>query len=348
MKAIQNTLGRTLARNWHIALGVVGAATISLVTVVGEAGVETAIGSDVSADELRALTIESWDRDYSGAGWGWQVLTDKDNTARGEYQNVAASLQAEREVKLIKGTPRDIKENQSYEPARILAVKFAFSFPGYNVVTIRPPRVDHYTVERPRPFLNELAIDGTAPARSCFDNADLSLSRNTQRPQVFDCVSGIEIPGVVKQVSVWVMGRGNEYDLEGWFEDWKGDTHVIKFGSIDFVGWRPLTIKVPNSIPQDIDSFPQIKTVVFRQFKIRSRPQTSLETVYVFFDELRVLTDIFEPHFDGAAFDFDKPDCERKNHLFNIIRKNARNPDFWPRLADCDAAPGPAAPFQNP
>ncbi len=346
MKSIQQILGETLRRQWPVATGAVLAAAVSLATVVGEAGVETAIGSDVTANELRALTIESWDRDYSGGGWGWQVLTDKDNTVRGgEYQNKAASLQAEREVKLISGTPRDIKENQNYDQARILAVKFAFSFPGYNTITIRPPRVDQYTVERPRPFLNELAFTGEYQARSCFQNPDLSESRGSQRPQVFDCVFGIEIPGVVKQVSVWVMGRGNEYELEGWFEDWKGDTHVIQFGSIDFVGWRPLTIKIPTSVPQDVDSFPQIKTVVFRQFKIRSEPQTSLETVYVFFDELRVLTDIFEAHFDGATIDFDKPDCERKNKLFAIIRKNARFPDHWPNLADCTKAPGPAAPI---
>lgn len=345
MKIIKNISGAAFRKYWPVATGSLLAALVGFGTIVGEAGVETAIGSDVSSSELRALTIESWDRDYSGGGWGWQVVTDKDNTVQGEYQNKAASLQAEREVKLIKGTPRDIKENQNYDQARILAVKFAFSFPGYNVVTIRPPRVDHYTVERPRPFLNELAFEGEYQARSCFQNAELSLSRNSQRPQVYDCVYGIEIPGIVKQVSVWVMGRGNEYDLEGWFEDWKGDTHVIKFGSIDFVGWRPLTIKIPNSVPQDVDSFPQIKTVVFRQFKIRARPQTSLETVYVFFDELRVLTDIFEAHFDGAAIDFDKPDCERKNHLFNIIRKNARFPDQWPQLANCDEAPGPAAPI---
>ncbi|MBE7439941.1 MAG: endoflagellar filament sheath protein [Spirochaetales bacterium] len=338
-----------------LALGVALAATLGYGSTIGHAKVETAIGSDVTANELRALTIESWDTDYSRGGYGWEVITNEDNTPRGaKYEFLAASQKAEREVKLIKGTPRDIKENQNYDKAKILAVRFSFSFPGYNVVSIRPPTkdvndqiVDHYTIERPRPYLNEIAFSGEYRARSCFQNPENSFSRLSNRPVVVDCVTGIEIPGVVKQVSVWVMGRGNEYTLEGWFEDWKGDSHILQFGSVDFVGWRPLTAKIPTTVPQDVDSYPQIKTVVFKQFKLRAKPETSLEPVYIFFDELRVLTDIFEVHFDGAAIDFDKPDCNRKNRLFDIIRKNARFPDHWPVLADCSVAPGPAAPLNE-
>ncbi|MCB1322387.1 MAG: endoflagellar filament sheath protein, partial [Leptospiraceae bacterium] len=231
-----------------------------------------------------------------------------------------------------------------YEQAYILGVKFAFTFPGWNVVTIRPPRVDHYMVERPRPHLNEIALaDSTTQRnRSCFQDASLSQYTNSNRPVYIDCVNGIDMPGEVKAISVWVMGRGNEYELEGWIEDWRGDTHILKFGSIDFIGWRPLTVQVPSFVPQDISSFPQIKTLVFRQFKIRSRPETSLEPVYVFFDELRVLTDVFEVHFDGASIDFDAADCERKNRLYRLIKDNARYPDRWPELTNCSESPKPA------
>ncbi|MCB1315072.1 MAG: endoflagellar filament sheath protein [Leptospiraceae bacterium] len=312
-------------------------------TEVARAEVSTAIGNDVSGSELRAITIESWDVDYTGSGYGWQVLTDKEK-ANPQYEFNFANNMMEREVKLIKGTPRDIKYNQNYEQAYILGVKFAFTFPGWNVVTIRPPRVDHYMVERPRPHLNEIALaDSTTQRnRSCFQDASLSQYTNSNRPVYIDCVNGIDMPGEVKAISVWVMGRGNEYELEGWIEDWRGDTHILKFGSIDFIGWRPLTVQVPSFVPQDISSFPQIKTLVFRQFKIRSRPETSLEPVYVFFDELRVLTDVFEVHFDGASIDFDAADCERKNRLYRLIKDNARYPDRWPELTNCSESPKPA------
>ncbi|MBL8018050.1 MAG: endoflagellar filament sheath protein [Leptospirales bacterium] len=330
-----------------VALGTVAAIGLGLATGYARADVKTAVGSDVSSKELRSITVESWDRDYSKGGYGWEVSTDKDTTSKdGVYQPVAATLQAEREVKLIKGTPQDVRENLNYAEARVLGVKFGFTFPGNNVVSIRPPHVDQYVVERPRPFLSEYAVTGDYKSRSCYKDPALS-SIASGRALVIDCLYGIELPGEVHQVSVWVMGRGNEYDLEGWFEDWKGATHIIKFGSINFVGWRPLSITIPKSIPQDVNSYPAIKTLVFKQFKIRSRTDTSLETVYVFFDELRVLTDIFEVHFDGAQLDFDKGDCERKNHLLKLIRDNARNPQAYSQLVDCTKSPGPAAPFQN-
>ncbi|MCS7204222.1 MAG: flagellar filament outer layer protein FlaA [Leptospiraceae bacterium] len=318
---------------------------ISILLIDGvRAGVETAIGSDVSASEVRAVTVESWDRDFSGGGYGWEVHTDKDTKTRGPYQPIASNLQAEREVKLIRGTPADIRYNIDREDVRILGVKFAFTFPGYNVVTIRPPAVDQYIVERPRPYLNELALVETYKARSCYQNPALSTVFRTQRAQMIDCVVGIELPGEVQKISVWVLGRGNEYTLEGWIEDWRGDTHILKFGSLDFVGWRPLTVNIPRNIPQSVESYPQIKTLVFKQFKVRSTPETSLETVYLFFDELRILTNIFEPYFDGAQIDFDKADCETKNRLIRILRQHARNPEIY-ELRDCSKAPGPAQPL---
>ncbi len=338
---------KTMKKWSPVLAGTVLGLAAALAAGRGNAATETAIGSDVSASEQRALTIESWDVDHSAGGYGWEVVTNRDPNPKGPYEAFQSNLQAEREVKLMNGSPRDVKEAQGDQNAKILAVKFAFSFPGDNVVSIRPPRVDHYMLERSRPFLNELATQANYRKKSCFKNAPETGSRTSARAQAIDCVYGVEMPGKVTSVSVWVLGRGNEYDLEGWFEDWKGETHILKFGSLDFVGWRPMSVKIPMNVPQSVDSFPQVKTMIFKQFKIRARTNTSLETVYVFFDELRILTDIFEVHFDGASIDFDKDDCERKGHLLEAIKKNARNPAAFGDVADCSKAAGPAQPGKD-
>ncbi|MBI3395708.1 MAG: endoflagellar filament sheath protein [Spirochaetia bacterium] len=333
----------SLIRWSPLAAGALLAAGVSFAAIKSDAVTKTAVGNDVSGRELRALTIESFDTDYSGGGYGWEVVTDKDVNPNGPYEAYASSLQAEREVKLIPGSPRDIKEVQGDANAKVLAVKFAFSFPGNNVISIRPPKVDHYMLERPRPYLNDQAATANYRPRSCFKAAPETNARTSARAQAVDCVLGVEMPGKVHEISIWVMGRGNDYDLEGWIEDWKGETHILKFGSVDFVGWRPLSVKIPLDIPQSVDSFPQVKTMIFKQFKIRSKAHTSLETVYIFMDELRILTDVFEVHFDGAQIDFDRNDCERKEHLLEVMRKNARNPALFGEKADCSKSPGPAA-----
>jgi hypothetical protein len=289
---------------------VVTALTLTGYAFAQKKGVKTSNGNDLSVSELKAITIETWDKTE------WEVFTDKDSEIPDTYgkkpykKDLKASSQAMREVKLVKGYPRDEKSidlSTEKETAQVLAVKFFFTFPGNNEVTVRPPRTEQFLVKRPRQFINDNAFSSEEAKK---DPSVRDVNNVNLQP-----VYGIELPGVTKAISVWVLGRGNDYTLEGWIEDYKGETHILKFGSVNFVGWRPLTAVVPPTIPQFVEAFPATKTLVFKQFKIRSTPKTGGEVTFLFFDQLKVLTDAFDVHFDGASIDFDDEDCKEKQRV---------------------------------
>jgi hypothetical protein len=308
------------------------AASLALISVMGFAfadkkHVKTSNGSDLSTSEYRAITLENWDET------AWEVFTDKDginyttypSSEGGEKYNpeLPPTAQAMRAVKLLDGAysfPRDVKylDNQTAkDKLKVLGIKYQFTYPGNNEVTIRPPREDKYKLVRYRDFILENDVD-RAEAKKTPDQRDPKATPNTFN------IYGLEFPGVGKALSVWVCARGAEYDLEGWIEDYKGDTHILKFGSLNFVGWKPMTAKIPASIPQSRATYPATRTAVFKQFKIRSNPKSTGDPVILFFDELRLLTDTFEVHFDGANLDFDKNDCENKNKIEKALNDPTR------------------------
>lgn len=191
------------------------------------------------------------------------------------------------EINLVEGKPQNLSYDEGNKKS--MGVRYQFVYPGNNTIVLTPPADKQ--VERMTGQLD-----------------------NENKPKKVT-VPGIELPGKVKAISVWVLGRGNEYTLEGWIEDWRGDTHILKMGSLDFIGWRPLSAKIPENIPQDVYSYPQTKTLVFKKFVIRSTPKTSQEKVVLFFDSLKVLTDMYDVHFDGADMNFDEADKEEKARL---------------------------------
>jgi hypothetical protein len=281
---------------------------------------KSTIGVDVSIKEFRALTLVSWAESL------WEVYTDKDNinyttypsTPNAEKYNpdLPATAQAFRQGKLIAGGyPKDVKylDNKADKAnLKVLGVKFQFTYPGNNEVTIRPPREDKYKINRKRNYISENVVDRNE-AKQTPDKRDPKATPNS-----YD-IYGIEFPGHVRHISVWVCSRGQDYDLEGWVEDYMGNTHVIKFGHTDFVGWRPMSSQL-QSVPQSVNAYPSTRTAVFKQFKLRSNPRSGGDPVVLFFDELRVLTDTFENHFDGADLDFDKDDCDNKNRIEKALK----------------------------
>ena len=199
-------------------------------------------------------------------------------------------------TKIVNGFPRNLGNNAKNKNS--LGIRYSFVYPGHNSIILTPPKARN--VRKPTGQLDE-----------------------NNRPMYID-IPGIKLPGRVKGLSVWVLGRGNNTFLEAWVQDWKGDTHILKLGSTNFVGWKPLSVKVPGWIPQNVASFPQTRSLILKRFVIRSNPNAFPEEIVMFLDSLKVLTSVYDLYFDGADVYYDEKD-KQSNEILSKYSKQLLN-----------------------
>lgn len=231
----------------------------------------TNVPADYSEDELKALVVEDFEKQ---ADWVPETIPKKNADAK---KNPVPSL----ELKYVDSGPSDLipekwsADKKGMEKSRCLGLHFRFKYPGYNSVHLLPPP----------------EVQWDEPTKQVLTH-DPRTGTNIQE-------RAIQLPGRTRGVSLWVHGRGNDYTMECWLKDYKGDVHILKMGSINFVGWRPVRVAVPANIPQEIQSYPQTRVTKIVRFVIRANPNAGTEDIYLFFDQLKVLTDVFEVNFDG-------------------------------------------------
>lgn len=264
--------------------------------IKGYSRIVTNVPADVSGEETRAIAIEDFENSKIAANVeedGWfvtsnpKVYTKAKDEETLKKKNPVLSL----ELKYIDGGPNDMKVEDTYsitglgkEKKKILGLKFRFRYPGPNVVSIEAPK--------------EVDWKDRTPVMT-YDQA---LRADVQE-------RGLQLPGRAKAVSLWVHGRGFSYSMELWIKDFKGDVHILEPQSINFVGWRPMTFEIPQNIPQSTDTYPvtrvsKLVKVVIREVTSVSGEHTRTSSrnasdIYVFFDQIKVLTDTYEVYFDG-------------------------------------------------
>ncbi|MCX7633844.1 MAG: flagellar filament outer layer protein FlaA [Turneriella sp.] len=252
--------------------------------------IKTLNGDDVDAQELRSIQVEG----FESESWTAIVTPGDPEAIPAVVDDKGVPMQGEKwnspEFKIVGDANKPCRpQNLAFDETnkRCQGLRFKFIYPGNNVVVLLPP-----------------------PSKKVYRVLD-ELDHNN-KPKIQE-IPGIKLPGKVRALSLWVLGRGNDYTLEAWVQDWKGSTHILKFGSVNFVGWRPLVAKVPENVPQDIDTYPQTKNLVLTKLVLRSRPTANTEKVVIFFDSIKVLTDMYDVHFDGADVDFDEMDRKEKH-----------------------------------
>ncbi len=155
-----------------------------------------------------------------------------------------------------------------------LGVKTGFTSKGYNFIEILPP----------------------VYKTSLYPNLQVLFPANLPNPgnERF-----IPIPGRCKSIDIWVAGRNYRYTLEIWLKDYDGFVYALDMGKIDFAGWRNLSKKIPNYIPQDEKYIPKEKPLKIIKLVLRADPDERADKLYVYFDHLKVITDVAIQRYDG-------------------------------------------------
>ena len=118
-----------------------------------------------------------------------------------------------------------------------------------------------------------------------FRRGDSYFSVHPQNP--------IPIEGIVKTVSVWVVGRNYNHTLKLMFNDYRGNAQELSFGTLNFIGWKKLTVAIPPSILQTEFHYTYRSGIEITGLKVEFDPQDAFGTYYVYFDDMRAVTDLF-------------------------------------------------------
>ena len=110
----------------------------------------------------------------------------------------------------------------------------------------------------------------------------------------------IPIEGVTKTVSVWVAGRNFEHDLKLLIQDFYGRNYEIYMGKLNFQGWKKMTVAIPPQSPDGVNGVIQRSYHYNNQmgiritgFRVEFDPMEAYGNYYIYFDDLRAITDLF-------------------------------------------------------
>ena len=110
----------------------------------------------------------------------------------------------------------------------------------------------------------------------------------------------IPIEGITKTISIWVVGRNYNHELKLLLEDFFGRPFELYVGKLNFQGWKRLTVAIPpqaedgfNGIVQRNYHYNNHMGIKITGFRIDANPWEAYGSYYVYFDDLRAVTDLF-------------------------------------------------------
>lgn len=110
----------------------------------------------------------------------------------------------------------------------------------------------------------------------------------------------IPIEGITKTISVWVVGRNYNHNLKVIVSDFFNNQFELTLGKLNFQGWKKMSVAIPPQNPDGVTGIIQRNFHYNSQlglkiigFKIECDPMEAYGTYYIYFDDLRAVTDLF-------------------------------------------------------
>jgi hypothetical protein len=110
----------------------------------------------------------------------------------------------------------------------------------------------------------------------------------------------VPIEGITKTISVWVAGRNFNHELTILIQDFFGRNYELFMGRLNFQGWKKLTVAVPpqnedgrNGVVQRNYHYNNQMGIKIVGFRIDCDPMEAQGAYYIYFDDLRAVTDLF-------------------------------------------------------
>jgi hypothetical protein len=110
----------------------------------------------------------------------------------------------------------------------------------------------------------------------------------------------IAIEGVTKTISVWLAGRNMDHSIYLLVQDYFGNDFELYLGSLAFSGWKKLSVAIPPTPDGEHGIIQQSAYNGIRPglrivgFRIDCDPMLARGTYYVYFDDLRAVTDLYD------------------------------------------------------
>ena len=108
------------------------------------------------------------------------------------------------------------------------------------------------------------------------------------------------VKGKARQINVWVLGRKYRHTLFAKFRDYRGNTHNVRLGRLDFFGWRKMTATIPGYIPQSTRYALLDKNLHFVSLFIVSDVHEVGGDFFFYVDDLQLRVDKTEAQYPGS------------------------------------------------